>query len=64
MKTKRQGHFIEHLLRQEGVAPGCIFRAQFDEFPDGMAFRVVKRLEREGQFPDDVDILIYQHSMG
>jgi cytoplasmic iron level regulating protein YaaA (DUF328/UPF0246 family) len=31
---------------------------------DGMAFRVVKRLEREGQFPDDVDILILSAQHG
>jgi cytoplasmic iron level regulating protein YaaA (DUF328/UPF0246 family) len=34
------------------------------ELYDGVAFRVVKRLEREGQFPDDVDILILSAQHG
>jgi cytoplasmic iron level regulating protein YaaA (DUF328/UPF0246 family) len=31
---------------------------------DGVAFRVVKRLQREGQFPDDVDVLILSAQHG
>lgn len=34
------------------------------ELYDGVAFRVVKRLQREGRFPNDVDILILSARYG
>jgi|FaiFalDrversion2_1042247.scaffolds.fasta_scaffold00701_3 hypothetical protein len=34
------------------------------ELYDGIAFRVVKRLQREGRFPNDVDILILSGRYG